>query len=129
MGDTTLRPVSIAPLAELTGLRTLSLIGPVTDVRALTSLTRLEELSLRSVTLSDLSVLLPRRRLLIGMRRLGADSLRPLIGHPTLRRGIWRQQPEEHRGPRPAAAGIAPYGHPAAAGSEAAQSPGGNDPG
>ncbi len=184
MGDTTLRPVSIAPIGELASLRTLGLAGPVRDAESISRLQGIEELHLRSVTLSDLSPLLamPRLRLLylglggtadlslltdlpaledlelwrirglrqlsvlgslpslrvlrlqsmsaitelpsmagaaalkvlaldtmkgirdlspvaaapaleelllIDMPQLGPESLRPLVGHPTLRRGIW----------------------------------------
>ena len=63
MGDTTLRPVSITPLGELSSLRTLGLIGPVRDAEVIGRLGRIEELRLRSVTLSDLTPLIPMRRL------------------------------------------------------------------
>lgn len=180
----TLRPLSIAPLADLRRLRILGLHGPVRQVETLAALDSLDTLSLLSVTLPDLSLVLPMRRLrslyiglggtadvsllpdlpaleelelwrirgmrdvspvgaavnlrelrlqsmsavtelpslrnlsrlrllaldtmkgitdlrpvadapaleellLVAMPQLGADALRPLIGHPTLRRGIW----------------------------------------
>jgi hypothetical protein len=182
--ETTMKPISIAPFRELTRLKALYLTGPVRDTEAIGALTNLDDLTLRSVTLSDLSLLQPMgglrslglllggtsdlsllpalpaleelelwrirglrdvsvlgtlpnlqrlhlqsmsaitelpslagctalRRLvldtmtgitdlapvaaapaleellLIGMVQLGPESLRPLIGHPTLRRGIW----------------------------------------
>jgi internalin A len=59
----TLRPLSIAPLVHLRRLTVLGLHGPVRHVETLASLDGLEELSLRSVTLPDLSLLLPMRRL------------------------------------------------------------------
>lgn len=184
MGDTTLRPVSIAPIAAAGGLRSLGLAGPVKHAESIERLERIEELSLRSITLPNLEPLLPMRRLrslwmglggtadlsllpdlapiqelelwrirglhdvsvlgalptvrtlrlqsmsavtslpslgrmaelrvlaldamkgitdlapvaaapaleellLVDMPQLGPESLRPLIGHPTLRRGIW----------------------------------------
>lgn len=184
MGDTTMRPVSIAPMADLHRLTTLTVIGPAKDASAISELGALEELTLRSVTLPDLGPLVPLQRLrhldhhlggtaelgqlpqlgslvelelwrirglrdisvlgampalerlslqsmsaitalpslrgatslrwlaletmkgitdlspiadapaleeilLIAMPQLGPESLRPLVGHPTLRRGIW----------------------------------------
>ncbi len=184
MGDGTLKRISIAPMADLSTIRSLTILGPVRDADVIGALTTLEELTLRSVTLSDLSPLvglprlhslglllggtanlgrlpeiaglrdlelwqirglrdvsilgaLPRlqkltlqsmsgvsalpsfanlpelRRvaldtmkgitdlqpvadapsleelLLIGMPQLAAESLRPLVGHPSLKRGIW----------------------------------------
>lgn len=63
MGDTTLRPVSIAPIGALGKLRTLGLSGPVRNADVIGGLERIEELHLRSVTLPDLSALVPMRRL------------------------------------------------------------------
>jgi hypothetical protein len=63
MGDTTLRPVSIAPIAEARGLRSLGLAGPVKDAGSIERLEHVEELSLRSVTLPNLEPLLPMSRL------------------------------------------------------------------
>jgi internalin A len=62
MADGTLRPISIAPLGEL-GLTALHLIGPVRDVEVLGRLTRMTGLGLHSITLPDLSLLLPMREL------------------------------------------------------------------
>ena len=62
MADGTLRPISIAPLGEL-GLTALYLIGPVRDVEVLGRLTGMTGLGLRSLTLPDLSLLLPMREL------------------------------------------------------------------
>jgi hypothetical protein len=79
MGDTTLKPVSIAPIGELANLRSLSLIGPVRDAHVIGRLDGVEDLSLRSVTLPSLALLVPTRqlralRLLLG----GTDDLRLL---------------------------------------------------
>jgi hypothetical protein len=74
MGDTTLRPVSIAPMGELSSLRMLGLIGPVRHAEVIGRLGRIEELRLRSVTLSDLSALLPMRRLRALYLGLGGTS-------------------------------------------------------
>lgn len=63
MGDTTLRPISILPIAECTSLRTLRLIGPVRDEQSIARLVGLEELTLRSVTLPNLEPLVPMSRL------------------------------------------------------------------
>lgn len=63
MGDSTLRPVSIAPIGDLSSLRTLGLAGPVKDAGVLRRLEAIEELHLRSVTLPDLSALVAMRRL------------------------------------------------------------------
>ena len=63
MGDTTLRPVSIAPIGELTRLRSLGLAGPVRDAEVISRLENIGELSLRSVTLASLEPLLPMHRL------------------------------------------------------------------
>lgn len=63
MGDTTLRPISIAPMADLQGLRTLGLMGPVRDADAITRLVKVEELSLRSIKMADLAYVVPMRRL------------------------------------------------------------------
>jgi len=74
MGDTTLRPVSIAPLGELSSLLTLGLIGPVRDAEVISRLDQVEELVLRSVTLPDLSPLLPLRRMRSLALLLGGTS-------------------------------------------------------
>lgn len=63
MGDTTLRPVSIAPLGALRRLRYLALSGPVRDADTIARLHGIEVLSLRSITLPNLAVLRPMRRL------------------------------------------------------------------
>jgi Leucine-rich repeat (LRR) protein len=210
MGDTTLRPISIAPMGDLRSLRTLGLIGPIRDVEAIARLVGVEELSLRSIRMSDLAMVTPMSRLrslwiglsgpndlsrlpelhaleelelwrirglddvsalgqtrnlqritlqsmsgitslpslrdatslqrlalesmrgitnlapiadapaleellLIGMNHLQPEALRPLVGHPTLRRGIWGLGSTR----RNVAAydllplGDPPYGHPA----------------
>jgi hypothetical protein len=64
-GDT--RPVSLAPLtAVASSLRDLDLNGPVSRVGALSELTGVTTLTLRSVRMADLSVLAP----ITGLRRL-----------------------------------------------------------
>ena len=63
MGDTTLRPISIAPMADLAALRTLGLIGPVRNADVLDRLVTVEELSLRSVRMPDLALVVPMRGL------------------------------------------------------------------
>ena len=86
VGETTLKqPISIAPLGLATGLRSLYLIGPVADADAIARMTHMEDLTLRSVTLPDLSVLRPmhgltRLRLLLG----GTKDLRELPDLPAL---------------------------------------------
>lgn len=76
----TLRPVSIAPIGDLGRLRSLGLTGPVRHVDALARLAGIEELSLRSVTLPDLSLLLHMQRLrslYIGLGGTSEISLLP----------------------------------------------------
>lgn len=63
MGDTTMRPLSIAPMGQLHVLRELGLVGPVRDVEVIGGLQGITDLSLRSVTLPDLRLLLPMRGL------------------------------------------------------------------
>lgn len=63
MGDTTMRRISILPMAACRQLRALRIIGPVRDAEAIAGLVDLEELTLRSVTVSSLAPLLPMRRL------------------------------------------------------------------
>jgi len=63
MGDTTLKPISILPIGDLSNLTSLGLIGPVADAHVLDRLTGITELSLRSVTLPDLGVVMPMTRL------------------------------------------------------------------
>lgn len=63
MGDTTLKPVSIAPIGELSRLTALGLIGPVKEAHVLARLTAVTDLFLRSVTLPDLAVLLSMTRI------------------------------------------------------------------
>ena len=74
MGDTTLKPVSIEPLGELSRITSLSLIGPVRNAEAIATLTGIVDLGLRSVTLDTLRCLLPMRQL---------KSLRLLLGGTT----------------------------------------------
>jgi hypothetical protein len=62
----TRRPLSLAPLAELTSLRRLEVDGPAKNYQALSALTDMRSLTLRSVTIPDLSVLTS----MIGLRAL-----------------------------------------------------------
>jgi internalin A len=57
MGDTTLNPVSVAPLGCLTRLKSLGLNGPVKHGEVVGSLTTLEHLTLRSVRIDHASVM------------------------------------------------------------------------
>ena len=76
---------SLAPLARFRSLRTLYLEGDPKDIEVISSLTVLNDLTLRSITLPDLSILLPLRQLrsldikLGGTRDLGIlPELAPL---------------------------------------------------
>lgn len=80
MGDT-LRPVSIAPMGGLRQLTALGLNGPLRDVGTIGQLTAIENLQLRSVTLPDLSPLLPMRRLRVLYIGLGGTSDLSLLPH------------------------------------------------
>jgi len=59
----TLERLSIAPVGDLRRLRVLGLEGPLRHPETISRLNTLEELRLRSVTMPDLAVLLPMRRL------------------------------------------------------------------
>jgi Leucine-rich repeat (LRR) protein len=81
----TRRRFSLAPLSRFRSLRRLYLEGNPKDVDVISTLTMLEDLTLRSLTLPDLSILLPLRRLrsldikLGGTRDLGLlPELAPL---------------------------------------------------
>jgi hypothetical protein len=88
--------VDVTPIGSATGLKRLFLQAQP-QVRALPDLSRLTQLT--EVTLhtmkgiTDLSPLaaLPAlaKLILIAMPHLPPESLRPLVGHPTLRRGLW----------------------------------------
>ena len=62
LGQTRKR-ISLAPLARFRSLEKLNIEGPVKDIEVISSLTSLNDLTLRSVTLPDLSILLPLRQL------------------------------------------------------------------
>jgi hypothetical protein len=82
MGDT-LRPVSIAPMAQLRSLTALGLHGPLRDVDVIGELRGIEDLQLRSVTLPDLSLLVPMnglRSLWIGLGGTADLSLLSRLG-------------------------------------------------
>jgi hypothetical protein len=79
----TKRPLDVAPLRRFTELRRLFLEGPVRNVEAIASLTKLDDLTLRSVTLPDLALLLPMRELRsLDIKLGGTKDLRllPRIG-------------------------------------------------
>ena len=57
MGDTTLKPISVAPLRRLTRLKSLGLSGPVKHGEVVGSLTTLEHLTLRSVRIDHAAVI------------------------------------------------------------------------
>ncbi len=59
----TKRPQSLSMLDRFSGLRSLYIEGPHRDYDVIAKLTALEDLTLRSVTLPDLSVLVPLTRL------------------------------------------------------------------
>ena len=59
----TKRPMSLAPIGRFGELRSLFVEGPHRDTDVIGSLTELDDLTLRSVTLPDLSILLPLRQL------------------------------------------------------------------
>jgi hypothetical protein len=79
----TKRPLSLKPIESFTGIRLLSIEGPHRDYEAISALTALEDLTLRSVTFADLSVLLPLERLRSLDIKLGGTrdlALLPRIG-------------------------------------------------
>jgi hypothetical protein len=76
-------PLSLKPIERLTGIRLLSIEGPHRDYEAISALTALEDLTLRSVTLRDLAVLLPLERLRSLDIKLGGTrdlALLPRVG-------------------------------------------------
>jgi hypothetical protein len=82
LGQTRTR-LSLAPLARFTALRRLSLEGHTKDLDVLAQLRTLTSLTLRSVTLPDLSLLRPLTQLRALDLKLGATSnlaLLPQIG-------------------------------------------------
>jgi hypothetical protein len=79
----TKRRLDLGVLARFRGLRTLYLDGQTKGIEALSGLDGLEDLTLRSITLPDLSLLLPLRRLLsLDLKLGGTRDLRllPRIG-------------------------------------------------
>ncbi len=88
--------VDISPISDLLTLQTLFLQA-LPRIRALPDLSRLTEL--RTVTLhtmkgiTDLAPLADAqglaKLLLVAMPHLAPEALRPLVGHPKLRRGNW----------------------------------------
>jgi hypothetical protein len=79
----TRKKLSLAPLARFTQLRSLDLEGHTKDIDAVSALVGLKRLALRSITLPDLSILLPLTELEAFELRLGHTSnlaLLPRIG-------------------------------------------------
>jgi hypothetical protein len=81
----TQRRISLAPLSRFQSLQRLYVEGPKKDTEVISSLTMLDDLTLRSITLPDLSILLPLGKLrsldikLGGTRDLGLlPQLAPL---------------------------------------------------
>ncbi|HEX7490448.1 MAG TPA: hypothetical protein VF337_01955 [Candidatus Limnocylindrales bacterium] len=75
--------LDLSPLARFGNLKSLWLDGHSKHIEALASLTSLEELSFRSITLPDLSLLLPMTRLLSLEIKLGGTAdirLLPQVG-------------------------------------------------
>lgn len=79
----TLKTVRLDPLAQLGGLRQLYLNGHSSGIEAIAGLLKMERLTLRSITLPDLSLLLPLRELWYFDLKLGGTkdlSLLPDVG-------------------------------------------------
>jgi internalin A len=79
----TRRPLDVSGLRRFPGLRELFLEGPVRGIEAVAGLTELDDLTFRSITLPDLSLLLPLRRLASFDLKLGGTKdlrLLPRIG-------------------------------------------------
>ncbi len=79
----TRRRFSLAPLRRLGALRALHLEGHTKDIEALSALSTLDDLTLRSIKLPDLSILLPLERLRSLAVKLGGTTdlrLLPRIG-------------------------------------------------
>src|SRR5262249_23589319 len=70
----TRRKLDLGVLARFTGLESLSLERQTKNVTVVSSLTSLEELVLRSITLPDLSLLLPLKRLQSLAIKLGGTN-------------------------------------------------------
>lgn len=82
LGETR-RPLSLQPLGRFTGLRRLCLEKQTKDLDVVARLTSLTSLTLRSITLPDLSLLLPLTRLRALDLKLGGTrdlSLLPRVG-------------------------------------------------
>jgi hypothetical protein len=75
----TKRRFSMAPLGRFRGLRQLYVEGHSKDIEILSELVALEDLTLRSLTLPDLEILAPLRRLRsLDIKLGGTTNLRPL---------------------------------------------------
>lgn len=94
MGDTTLRPISLAPLSALTDLHTLGLVGPAKDGDVVGGMRDLRSLALRSVRL-DHAHALPRltklEQLSLQLSGVTGENLGWLRELPVLRDlNVWR---------------------------------------
>ena len=79
----TRRPLDVSGLARFRQLRSLFLEGPVRGIEVVSGLTEMDDLTFRSITLPDLSLLLPLRRLRSFDLKLGGTkdlALLPRIG-------------------------------------------------
>jgi len=79
----TRRPLRLSPLRRFRDLRSLFVEGPVREIEVLSDLTAIDDLTLRSVTLPDLSLLLPLTKLRsLDLKLGGTNDLRllPRIG-------------------------------------------------
>jgi hypothetical protein len=79
----TRRPLRLSPLRRFRDLRSLFVEGPVHEIDVLSDLTAIDDLTLRSVTLPDLSLLLPLTKLRsLDLKLGGTKDLRllPRIG-------------------------------------------------
>jgi internalin A len=75
----TRRRLDLAPLARFTRLRRLGLEGHTKNIDVLSGITSLEDLTLRSITLPDLSLLSPLRNLRsLAIKLGGTKDLRPI---------------------------------------------------
>lgn len=77
----TRRPISLEPLRQFPGLRRLFLEHHTKDLSAIMQLTKLQSLTLRSITLRDLQLLRPLARLRALDLKLGATHDLTLLPH------------------------------------------------
>ncbi|MCU1580120.1 MAG: hypothetical protein JWP19_2324 [Rhodoglobus sp.] len=86
LGRTTDKRLSLAPLSRFTELRQLALEGHTKDIGVVATLTELKSLTLRSVSLPDLSTFAPLRNLkMLDLKLGGTNKLDGLSAFPDLR--------------------------------------------